>query len=116
MSGLQFKFSCLLTAMHYMVTTVGLELLRLGGVYESRASPITPRLLMLVLLVGRHAATAALPPPPPQHRHCRTAAPLRRYTSALECMCTYMHECMCTYMHMHNTRRAARRQRARRQP
>eukprot|EP00964_Phaeocystis_antarctica_P096072 scaffold62443_cov55-Phaeocystis_antarctica.AAC.3 len=88
MSGLQFKFSCLLTAMHYMVTTVGLELLRLGGVYESRASPITPRLLMLVLLVGRHAATAALPPPPPQHRHCRTAAPLRRYTSALECMCT----------------------------
>ena len=108
MSGLQFKFSCLLTAMHYMVTTVGLELLRLGGVYESRASPITPRLLMLVLLVGRHAATAALPPPPPQHRHCRTAAPLRRYTSALECMCTYMH--------MHNTRRAARRQRARRQP
>ena len=52
MSGLQFKFSCLLTAMHYMVTTVGLELLRLGGVYEHRASPITPRLLLLVLLVG----------------------------------------------------------------
>ena len=52
MSGLQFKFSCLLTAMHYMVTTVGLELLRLGGAYEHRASPITPRLLMLVLLVG----------------------------------------------------------------
>jgi len=38
--------------MHYMVTTVGLELLRLGGVYEHRASPITPRLLLLVLLVG----------------------------------------------------------------
>jgi len=53
MSGLQFRFSCLLTAMHYMVTTVGLELLRLGGVYESRASPLTPRLLLLVLLVGR---------------------------------------------------------------
>ena len=52
MSGLQFKFSCLLTAMHYMVTTIGLELLRLGGAYEHRASPITPRLLMLVLLVG----------------------------------------------------------------
>ena len=52
MSGLQFEFSCLLTAMHYMATTAGLELLRLCGVYEHRTSPLTPQLLLLVLLVG----------------------------------------------------------------
>ena len=101
MSGLQFRFSCLLTAMHYMVTTVGLELLRLGGVYESRASPLTPRLLLLVLLVGRYTAapphrrTAATPPPPPQpppppppphRRTAATAAPPHRSTRVMLCV------------------------------
>lgn len=52
MSGLQFKFSCLLTALHYIATTIGLEIMRLCGVYSKRESPLTPRLLLLCALVG----------------------------------------------------------------
>ena len=46
-SHMQFKFTTMLTAMHYVVTMVGLELLALFGVYEPRSSPTTPRLLLL---------------------------------------------------------------------
>ena len=52
MSGLQFEFSCLLTALHYIATTIGLEIMRLCGVYSKRESPLTPRLLLLCALVG----------------------------------------------------------------
>ena len=59
MSGLDFKFSCALTALHYIATTIGLECMRLVGVYEKRESPLTPRLLLLSVLVTS-ACTAGL--------------------------------------------------------
>ena len=50
--GLRFEFTCALTVLHYGVNLVGLELLRLCGAYEARASPLTPRLLALSAVVG----------------------------------------------------------------
>ena len=52
MSGLQFNFTCLLTAIHYTMTMVVLEILRLFGAYEKRDAPLSPRILLLCALVG----------------------------------------------------------------
>ncbi len=49
---LKFRYTTFLTAMHYMVTLLGLEILAYAGVYERRTSPTTPRLLLLSLVVG----------------------------------------------------------------
>ena len=51
-STMHFKFTTLLTALHYVVTLGGLELLAACGVYEKRRSPTTPRMLVLALVVG----------------------------------------------------------------
>ena len=49
---MKFKFTTLLTAMHYVVTLIGLEVLAACGVFEVRSSPATPRLLILSVVVG----------------------------------------------------------------
>ena len=51
-ASFRFRFTTALTAMHYIVTLVGLELLATAGVFERRASPTTPRLLLLSAVVG----------------------------------------------------------------
>lgn len=48
----RFNFTTLLTAIHYIMTLLGLELLAACGVYEKKASPTTPRLLLLSAVVG----------------------------------------------------------------
>ena len=47
-----FRYTTLLTALHYVVTIIGLEILAALNVYERRASPATPRLLILSAVVG----------------------------------------------------------------
>ena len=53
----KFRFTTMLTAMHYVVTLAGLECLAIAGVYERIHSPTTPRLVLLSVVVG--AAPAA---------------------------------------------------------
>ena len=50
--GLRFEFTCALTAMHYVVNLLGLELLHCFGAYEKRTSPLTPRMVILAMVVG----------------------------------------------------------------
>lgn len=47
-----FSFSVALTLLHYAFTLIGLELLAMGGAFERRSSPLTPRLLALAVVVG----------------------------------------------------------------
>ena len=49
---MKFRFTTLLTALHYIITLLGLEVLAAFGVYEVRSSPMTPRLLVLSAVVG----------------------------------------------------------------
>jgi solute carrier family 35 protein E3 len=51
-SAFRFRYTTLLTAIHYVVTLAGLEFLAILGVYERRTSPLTPRLLCLAAVVG----------------------------------------------------------------
>ena len=51
-SSIHFRHTTFLTALHYVVTSLGLEVLAAFGVYEPRASPMTPRLLLLSAVVG----------------------------------------------------------------
>ena len=48
----KFHFTTLLTAIHYLITLLGLELIAASGAYAKRASPTTPRLLVLSAVVG----------------------------------------------------------------
>lgn len=48
----QFKFTTMMTVLHYLVTIAGLEILAVVGVYEKRDSPTTPRLVLLSAVVG----------------------------------------------------------------
>ena len=48
----KFQYTTFLTALHYVVTLVGLELLAACGVYTKKTSPTTPRLVVLSLVVG----------------------------------------------------------------
>lgn len=49
---MRFRFTTVLTALHYVITMIGLEALAVLGVYERRAAPTSPRLLMLSTVVG----------------------------------------------------------------
>lgn len=51
-TAFSFEYTTLLTAMHYVVTLVGLEILASCGAYERRWSPTTPRMLLLSAVVG----------------------------------------------------------------
>ena len=48
----KFRFTTMLTVMHYVVTLVGLEILAAVGVFAKQSSPTTPRLLLLSAVVG----------------------------------------------------------------
>jgi len=48
----KFRFTTALTAMHYVVTLLGLEILAAAGMYVKRSSPMTPRILLLSAVVG----------------------------------------------------------------
>ena len=48
----KFRFTTALTAMHYVVTLLGLEMLAAAGMYVKRSSPMTPRILLLSAVVG----------------------------------------------------------------
>jgi drug/metabolite transporter (DMT)-like permease len=51
-ASFHFRFTTALTAMHYIVTLMGLEFLAAAGVFERRSSPMTPRLFLLSTVVG----------------------------------------------------------------
>lgn len=48
----KFRFTTFLTAVHYVVTLAGLEILSMAGVFTKVSSPTTPRLLALSVVVG----------------------------------------------------------------
>ena len=49
---MKFRYTTILTALHYIITLAGLEVLAAFGVYQIRSSPTTPRLLLLSAVVG----------------------------------------------------------------
>ena len=51
-STMKFRFTTFLTALHYVITMLGLEVLAAFKVYERRSAPTTTRLLMLSAVVG----------------------------------------------------------------
>ena len=51
-TAFDFPFTTLLTAMHYVVTLIGLEILAAFGAYERRWTPTSVRMLVLSAVVG----------------------------------------------------------------
>lgn len=51
-ASFQFRYTTALTALHYVITLLGLEVLAAVDVYERRSSPMTPQLFVLSAVVG----------------------------------------------------------------
>ena len=72
----KFKFTTLLTALHYVITLGGLELLAACGVYERRSSPTTPR---MTPRVPNSSEVAKMTPRVPTNSSDGSAAQQARY-------------------------------------